>query len=68
MCFLEGLLARVMAPLYDSFCTLEYPELSGTMGAQIGAHESSRPDRTLDSITANKRGGARARGGTMSTP
>jgi serine/threonine-protein kinase HipA len=133
------------APLYDSFCTLEYPELSGTMGAKIGAHQtlakvdraalldeakamgllpreaeqavdelsahvrsgieslpaeitegwpsehlietvlarlhrletgrplggvkkSSRPSRTLDTITANKHGAAPARGGTTSTP
>jgi serine/threonine-protein kinase HipA len=131
------------APLYDSLCTLEYPELSGTMGAKIGdqqtlakvdrqalldeakamgllareaeqaldelsAHirsgieslpaeitkgwpsehlidtvtarlrrletgrplsgvkESSRPSRTLDTITANKHGAAPARGGTTS--
>jgi serine/threonine-protein kinase HipA len=133
------------SPLYDSLCTLEYPELSGTMGAKIGAQqtlakvdrqalldeakamgllareaeqaldelsalvrsgiqslpteitegwpserlietvmarlhrletgqplggvkESSRPSRTLDTITANKHGAAPARGGTTSTP
>jgi len=133
------------APLYDSLCTLEYPELSGTMGVKIGAQqtlatvdrqaildeakalglpareaeqtldelsthvrsgiqslpavitegwpserlietvlarshrletgqplggvkESSRPSRTLDTITANKHGAAPARGGTTSTP
>jgi serine/threonine-protein kinase HipA len=28
------------APLYDSLCTLEYPELSGTMGAKIGAQQT----------------------------
>lgn len=26
-----------LAPLYDSLCTLLYPQLSGDMGAQIGA-------------------------------
>nr|WP_281173748.1 HipA domain-containing protein [Mycobacterium genavense] len=30
----------LMSPLYDSPCTLEYPELSGTMGAKIGARQS----------------------------
>lgn len=134
-----------VAPLYDSLCTLEYPELSGIMGTRIGAQqslakvdrqalldeakamglpareaeralgelsmrvrsgieslpaeitegwpsehlietvmarlhrletgqplggvkESSRPSRTLDTITANKRGAAPARGGTTSMP
>ena len=28
------------APLYDSLCTLAYPDLSGTMGAQIGTQRS----------------------------
>ncbi|WP_293019334.1 HipA domain-containing protein [Mycolicibacterium sp.] len=28
------------APLYDSLCTLEYPELSGSMGAKIGAQQT----------------------------
>lgn len=133
------------APLYDSLSTVEYPELSGTMGTKIGAQQSlakvdrqalldeakamglparaaeqaldelsthvrsgiedlpaeitegwpsehlietvlarshrletgqplggversSRPSRTLDTITANKHGAAPARGGTTSTP
>lgn len=29
-----------VAPLYDSLCTLEYPELSGKMGAQIGSQQT----------------------------
>ncbi|WP_428343238.1 HipA domain-containing protein [Mycobacterium sp.] len=29
-----------VSPLYDSLSTLEYPELSGTMGAKIGAQQS----------------------------
>lgn len=33
-----------------------------------GVERSSRPSRTLDTITANKRGAASARGGTTSTP
>jgi hypothetical protein len=33
-----------------------------------GVKESSRPNRTLDTITANKQGAAPARGGTTSTP
>ncbi|MFY2859252.1 HipA domain-containing protein [Mycobacterium sp. THU-M104] len=134
-----------VAPLYDSLSTLEYSELSGTMGTKIGAQqslatvdrqalldeakamglparaagqaldelatrvrsgiehlpaeitegwpsehlietvaarshrletgqalggvkESSRPSRTLDTITANKHRAAPARGGTTSTP
>lgn len=28
------------APLYDSLCTLEYPDLSGTMAAKIGAQQT----------------------------
>ncbi len=134
-----------VAPLYDSLSTLEYSELSGTMGTKIGAQqslatvdrqalldeakamglparaaeqaldelatrvrsgiehlpaeitegwpsehlietvaarshrletgqplggvkESSRPGRTLDTITATKHRAAPARGGTTSTP
>lgn len=134
-----------VAPLYDSLSTLEYSELSGTMGTKIGAQqslatvdrqalldeakamglparaaeqaldelatrvrsgiehlpaeitegwpsehlietvaarshrletgqalggvkESSRPSRTLDTITANKHRAAPTRGGTTSTP
>lgn len=29
-----------VAPLYDSLCTLEYPELSGAMGAKVGAQQT----------------------------
>lgn len=29
-----------VSPLYDSLCTLEYAELSGTMGAKIGAQQT----------------------------
>lgn len=36
-----------VAPLYDSLCTLEYSELSGTMGTQIGSQRSlSKVDRS----------------------
>jgi serine/threonine-protein kinase HipA len=29
-----------VAPLYDSLCTLEYPDLSGTMAAKIGTQQT----------------------------
>jgi serine/threonine-protein kinase HipA len=36
-----------LAPLYDSLCTLVYPELSGKMGTPIGTHSSLlKVDRT----------------------
>jgi serine/threonine-protein kinase HipA len=39
--------AATLAPLYDSLCTLFYPELSGTMATRVGTQESlAGVDRT----------------------
>lgn len=47
----------IAAPLYDSLCTLAYPDLSGAMGAQIGAQRSlAKVDRHALAEEANAMG------------